>query len=204
MIGRAWEGWQLWAQSSRPGDLLKAQKERLGQLFPELEAIMMTPQDKEFHPEGDVWIHTYLVCNAAATIAQEMGFSREERTILLLASLCHDLGKATTTELVDGRIKSHKHCSVGVRISEVFLNKISCPNPFILKILPLVKEHLFHASLVDVTPRIVSRLLRRLHPAPYHLLHALVLADLSGRPPLPLQVPSVLRQVERLVGKRKC
>lgn len=65
-----WEFWSGWCHSVRPSQTLCALRES-GALprFPELEALVGVPQDPEWHPEGDVWVHTLLVCDAAAAIA---------------------------------------------------------------------------------------------------------------------------------------
>jgi tRNA nucleotidyltransferase (CCA-adding enzyme) len=67
--------------------------------FPEIARLAGVPQDPEWHPEGDVGTHTMLVVNAAAAIAERDGLTDDNRAVLVLAALCHDFAKATTTML---------------------------------------------------------------------------------------------------------
>ena len=55
--------------------------------YPELTALPGVPQEPEWHPERDVWIHTLHVCDATAKIAERDELDSHERTILLLAAL---------------------------------------------------------------------------------------------------------------------
>jgi len=56
------------------------------------------PQDPEWHPEGNVWRHTLLVCDAAAGIAGKEQLLQTDVIVLLLSSLCHDVGKPVTAD----------------------------------------------------------------------------------------------------------
>lgn len=76
-------------------------------IFPELQALMGCPQDKIWHPEGDVWTHTIMVVEEAAKLRTG---DREHDLVLMFAALCHDLGKpATTTFEVGGKECSRDH-----------------------------------------------------------------------------------------------
>jgi tRNA nucleotidyltransferase (CCA-adding enzyme) len=154
-------------------------------LYPELAALDKTPQDKVWHPEGNAWVHTVLVCEAMADICVREHITGENRLVLMFAALCHDLGKpATTATNEQGRITSKGHCEIGVPIAEKFLLSIGCPQGIIDKVKPLVAEHLAHVR-DDITPRTVRRLATRLFPATIVELCHLIEADMSGRTPLP-------------------
>lgn len=197
-VERVWGEWQKWAtRSTAPSrglDVLRA----CGwlELYPELAALPGVPQDPEWHPEGDVWIHTGLVCDAAAEIAERDGLDAVERTVLLLAALCHDLGKATTTEFIDGHWRSRGHCEVGVPLSRSFLESIGCPESIIEVVEPLVAEHLVHARQ-ECSPRTVRRLANRLGKATIEQLARLIEADMNGRPPLPGGLPLAVIEIQR-------
>lgn len=95
----------------------------MGQLsfwFPELEALIELPQDPIYHPEGDVWIHTMEVIDRAAgyrdCVSEPLSF--------MLLCLCHDLGKAVTTEFIKGRYHAYQHEIKGIPIIEQLLGRI--------------------------------------------------------------------------------
>jgi len=187
---RVWGEWHKWATRSKvPSKGMKVlQESGWLELYPELAALPGIPQDPEWHPEGDVWVHTLHVCDAAAAIADRDGLHDEERAILLFAALCHDLGKANTTEFVDGRWRAHGHCETGVPLTRCFLERIGCLESIIEVVEPLVQEHLVHAS-DSASFRLVRRLAIRLKKANIRQLMQLVEADLGGRPPLPARLP---------------
>jgi len=107
--------------------------------FPELQALIGVEQDPVYHPEGDVWIHTLMVVDMATKL-----HSSDEKLNLQrsLAALCHDLGKANTTEKIDGRIRAIGHEHSGVALTVAFLARLTEEKALIENILALVKNHL--------------------------------------------------------------
>ena len=88
--------------------------------FPELEALIGLPQDPLYHPEGDVWIHTMEVIDRAAALRDKT----DEPLSFMLLCLCHDFGKAVTTELIKGRYHAYQHEVKGIPLIESFLRRI--------------------------------------------------------------------------------
>ena len=87
--------------------------------FPELEALIGCEQDPEWHPEGDVWIHTLHCMDSFA--AERSGDERED-LVVGLAVLCHDLGKPSTTAKAEGgRITAKRHEPAGEARTRSFL-----------------------------------------------------------------------------------
>ncbi len=117
-----WEFEKLLLQAPEPSIGLRAGRELriFERLFPEIEALVGCEQDAEFHPEGDVWIHTCMVVDEAARDLE--GLSHPEQLTVMLACLCHDLGKPACTELIDGRIRSPNHEPVGLPPTERVLD----------------------------------------------------------------------------------
>jgi tRNA nucleotidyltransferase (CCA-adding enzyme) len=111
-------------------------------LFPELKALVGCPQEFEWHPEGDVWVHTLMVTDEAARIARLDGLDDAERLVVVLGALCHDLGKPPTTEHIDGRIRSREHETQGEPPTRSFLTRIGAPHALIDDVVALVREHL--------------------------------------------------------------
>lgn len=111
-------------------------------LFPELFALVGCPQEAEWHPEGDVWIHTLMVVDEAAQLADAEALAPPERLRLVLGALCHDLGKPATTALVEGRIRSRDHEAQGEGPTRSLLARIGAPKEVVEDVVALVREHL--------------------------------------------------------------
>ena len=172
-------------------------------LFPELSALIDVEQDFEYHPEGNVWDHTLHVCDAMVEILNRENVCGEDRVVLVLAALCHDLGKAVSSEKVNGRWRSPGHAQTGVPISEQFLNSIGCFPSIIERVLPLVAEHMVHVGLKNPSANVVKRLSLRLKKAKINELMWIIEADHSGRPPLPKGLPEVAGKIQEIAKKLK-
>ncbi|MEV1283167.1 HD domain-containing protein [Modestobacter sp. NPDC049651] len=135
--------------------------------FPQLARLAGVPQDPRWHPEGDVLTHSGLAADAAARLADAAGMTGDDRTVVVLGALVHDVGKASHTQVrADGRITSYGHAGAGVSPAEEFLSGIGAPPGLIARITPIVREHMV-ATGVEGRPRaaVVRRLARRLAPA---------------------------------------
>lgn len=84
----------------------------IDRLFPELKALVGCAQEHEWHPEGDVWVHTLLVVDQARTRIDDL--DRGKAVAIMLGAVCHDLGKPAATIFKDGRIRSPGHEEGGV------------------------------------------------------------------------------------------
>jgi tRNA nucleotidyltransferase (CCA-adding enzyme) len=201
-LERIWNEWFKWAtkgiKPSKGLELLRDTNWIIN--YPELEALCGTEQDSVWHPEGDVWVHTLHVCDAAAEIAERDQLDDLQRCILMFAALCHDLGKPVTTVMSDGRWRSPGHSEAGVPIAESFLAKIGCPVSIVEIVLPLVAEHLVHIH-GEASKRTVRRLAFRLGKATIIQLARLVEADMGGRPPLPKKTSAAMTQMLDLANE---
>ena len=92
-------------------------------LFPELEALVGCPQEPEWHPEGDVWVHTLMVVDQARAMNGDL--ERPRLITVMLAALAHDLGKPATTQVIDGRIRSLDHEQAGVEPATRLLDRLN-------------------------------------------------------------------------------
>lgn len=177
---------KLLVRAPEPSRGLEALRELgvLPKLFPELDALVDCPQDPEHHPEGDVWTHTKLVVDEATEVVGDLG--RAHRTTVMLAALCHDLGKPATTKVVDGRIRQLAHDRAGLAPTEALLDRLRVHtlDGFHARdqVLALVDEHLvpshFYKDRDHVTDGAFRRLARRVHCG---LLARVSRADLLGR-----------------------
>ncbi|HYV86476.1 MAG TPA: hypothetical protein VFB49_11235 [Patescibacteria group bacterium] len=160
---------------------------RLGvvdRLFPELLALVGCPQEPEWHPEGDVWIHTLMAIDRARLEIDGLPYGRA--LVVMLATLCHDLGKPATTARVDGRIRSYEHEEAGVRPTLALLDRLKVRTldgyDVRTQVVALVNEHLAPSHLFknrdNVGDGAFRRLARRLEP---ELLYRVSRADCLGR-----------------------
>lgn len=150
--------------------------------FPELESLIDVPQDREWHPEGDVWTHTLLVLDEAARLRD----GGRDDLILMFAALCHDLGKPETTVEEGGRIKSHGHNIAGLGRTEDLLGRLRASEKTLVRaVKALVEHHLAPALFVKngATHKAYRRLARKLDAAgvSMELLTRLASADHFGR-----------------------
>ena len=113
----------LHARRPSPGLALALDLGVIDRLFPELRALVACPQEPEWHPEGDVWVHTLLVVDE--TRSRIDGYDRPQQVALMLGALCHDLGKPPTTAFIDGRIRSLDHEQAGVAPAEAVLDRLN-------------------------------------------------------------------------------
>jgi tRNA nucleotidyltransferase (CCA-adding enzyme) len=207
-LERVWGEWEKWAvKAMRPSRGLQVLAET-GWLahFPELAALRGTPQDPEWHPEGDVFTHTgYCLDALAASPAwREADAPRRER--LMFAVLAHDFGKPATTALADkkGRQRwvSPGHEAAGGEPAVRFLRRLGAPLRLDEPVRTLVVNHLAHFSgQEELSATAVRRLARRLEPATIEELATVMRADADGRPPL--KTPEVHRRIDALVAKAR-
>ncbi len=150
--------------------------------YPELEALIDCPQDPEWHPEGDVWIHTLHVMDA---FAGERLDDDWEDLVVGFACLCHDLGKPLTTAFEDGRWRSKGHEPAGEEPTRSFLGRLSNQPRLADEVVPLVREHLRPIQLFKsgASAAAIRRLARR--TGRIDRLVRVCRADHGGRPPLP-------------------
>jgi tRNA nucleotidyltransferase (CCA-adding enzyme) len=95
----------------------------IDKLFPEVKALVGCEQEPEWHPEGDVWVHTLMVIDEARKRIDDL--DRPRQVSVMLGALCHDLGKPPTTAFVDGRIRSIDHEQAGVAPATAVLDRLN-------------------------------------------------------------------------------
>ncbi|MFQ5719206.1 MAG: CCA tRNA nucleotidyltransferase [Acidobacteriota bacterium] len=127
--------------------------------FPELARLIGAVQEPEWHPEGDVWVHTLMVVDQAAGLRRGDG----DDAALMFGALCHDLGKPETTVERDGRIRSPGHDVRGVACATAFLNSLRAPGRLVTRVAMLVRHHLAPGAFVrnGATARAYRRLARQ-------------------------------------------
>jgi len=182
---------KLLLQARRPsrGFVLMKGWGMLPALAPELLPLEDTPQDPGWHPEGDVWVHTLQVVDEAAALIRDLADDRPRALTVMLASLCHDLGKpGTTTHEDDGHIRSRGHEEAGIPPTTALLDRWNVHTllgyDVRAQVCALVAQHLKPGLLYDDRDRVsdgaIRRLARKVEP---DLLYRVAKADCLGRRP---------------------
>lgn len=189
-VGLEWFKWA--ARSQRPSAGLRfLQATDWLRHFPEIAALVSTPQDPEWHPEGDVFTHTGHCCDALVELPEWRAADETTRQVLMFAMLAHDFAKPQTTHTAERagrmRIVSPGHEEQGGPLAETFLTRLAAPNEIKERVVPLVQHHLAH--LQTLSDRSVRRLANALQPATIAELCLVMTADHCGRPPKPKIVP---------------
>jgi tRNA nucleotidyltransferase/poly(A) polymerase len=138
----------------------------LGRIIPEIDMLKGCPQDKEFHPEGDVFTHT-LEC-----------FRRRRNLPLAVALglLLHDIGKPST--LTMGKTLHYPgHSTVGAAVARSILRRLGFPRETIEEVQFYVRNHLLWRVLRGLNDDEVAVLVR--HPWFENLLRV-YRADIQG------------------------
>lgn len=186
---------RIWAEIEKL--LLKAQTPSIGiqwlydfgvvdQLFPELASLVGVPQEPEWHPEGNVDVHTMMVVDEARRLIDDLDHPRQ--VAVMLGALCHDLGKPPTTEFVDGRTRSRGHDEAGVDPTITLLDRLGIHTldgyDVRHQIVQLVRYHLlpgeWYKAKSPVGDGAFRRLARKVEPG---LLYRVAKADSLGRNP---------------------
>jgi predicted kinase len=115
-----------------------------------IRALAGCPQDPLYHAEGDVWIHTRMVCEALVASADWRTLPVQERAIVFAAALLHDVAKPECTRNdADGRITSRGHSRRGSIMARAILWRQSVPFVVREQITALVRYHQIPYFLID-------------------------------------------------------
>ncbi len=184
---------RIWAEMEKL--LLRSRRPSIGlqwlrdlgvidQLFPEIKALIDVPQDPEWHPEGDVFVHTGLVIDGARHLLDELPYAKQ--ITVMLAALAHDFGKPATTEFVDGRLRSRGHEEAGVPPAKSFLDRLNIHTlegyDVRAQVIALVREHLKPGEFFKKREQVGDGAFRRLaRRCELDLLYRVAKADSLGR-----------------------
>ncbi|HEY2040312.1 MAG TPA: CCA tRNA nucleotidyltransferase [Edaphobacter sp.] len=152
---------------ARYGFELLDQLDLLPHILPEITRLRGVQQPPEYHPEGDVWIHTLLLLEKLSAGASPT---------LAWGALLHDIGKPATFQPPDpavpnDRIRFNGHVEVGVRISEDLLARLRFSNEEIDQIAALVKNHMRFGDIKHMRESTLKRFLRLPHFDEHLALH---------------------------------
>ena len=156
----------------------------LEQLFPEIAALRGVPQDPEWHPEGDVFVHTLLVANRARELVDGLPYPKQ--VTVMLAAVAHDFGKPATTQFLEGRLRSRGHEEAGVAPTESFLARLKIHSldgyDVRAQVIALVRDHLKPGEFFKKKNEVGDGAFRRLaRKCELDLLYRVAKADSLGR-----------------------
>lgn len=206
---RIFEEWYKWASKGVRHDVIFdfLRDTSLIEYYPELKLLKETPQDHIYHPEGDVEIHTTLCLRYMDKIISENNINGEEKAVLVMAILLHDIAKPPTTQQVfkNGRmtITSNGHEELGGEISKKILWGMGFHADLITPISNLVATHLAGVHIISIPEerskvKAVKKLAIRLHPANIKQLLHVMTADHNGRGSDVYKVPTGYEDLSRI------
>ncbi len=123
----------------------------LREVLPEVDRMKGVEQPPEFHPEGDVWIHTLLLLEKLPPRCS---------SALAWGALLHDVGKPPTFRVAPDRIRFDGHVEVGTRMAEEICRRLHFSNEDTRQIAALVANHMRFADAERMKESTLKRFLR--------------------------------------------
>ena len=140
--------------AARTGFELLEKSWLLSIVLPEIAAMKGVPQPPQFHPEGDVWIHTLLMIE---------GLPSGSSATLAWGVLLHDVGKPPTfrpASQTGDRIRFDHHVDVGVRMAEAICQRYKFSNEETEQIIALVANHMRFGAVEEMRKSTLKRFVR--------------------------------------------
>jgi poly(A) polymerase len=136
----------------------------LHEVLPEIEVMKGVEQPPEFHPEGDVYVHTLLLLE-----------NLPQRCPVTLAwgALLHDVGKPPTFRRAPDRIRFDDHVDVGVKMAEAICRSLRFSNEETKLILALVDNHMRFGDVERMKASTFKKFIRLPHFDQHLELHRL-------------------------------
>jgi poly(A) polymerase len=149
---------------ARRGFELLDETRLLAEVLPEIKRMQGVEQPPEFHPEGDVWVHTLMLLEQLDAEHQAFGAAGASST-LAWGMLLHDVGKPATFTPPDparpgDRIRFNGHVDVGVAVARTILARLRFSNEDTEQILALVKHHMQFGDVMQMKQSTLKRFLR--------------------------------------------
>jgi putative nucleotidyltransferase with HDIG domain len=134
----------------------------LHEVLPEVEKMKGVAQPPEFHPEGDVWVHTLLMLEKLPpNVSPTLGWG----------ALLHDVGKPPTFRVAPDRIRFDHHVEVGVAMAEEIASRLRMSNEDTRQVAALVGQHMRFADALNMKPSTLKRFLRQPEFAEHMEMH---------------------------------
>ena len=123
----------------------------LVELLPELSAMKGVQQPAQFHPEGDVFVHTMLLLSKLPHPCSPT---------LAWGALLHDVGKPPTFRVAPDRIRFDGHVNIGVKMAEKICDRLRFSNSEKNQILAMVENHMRFADVERMKASTFKRFIR--------------------------------------------
>jgi poly(A) polymerase len=123
----------------------------LEQVLPEIAKMKGVEQPPQFHPEGDVWIHTLMLLE---------GLRAGCSPTLAWGALLHDVGKPPTFRRAPDRIRFDEHDKIGTRMAEAICRRLRMSNEDTAQITALVAHHMKFAHVRQMRPSTLKKFVR--------------------------------------------
>jgi len=140
--------------AARTGFELLEKSWLLSIVLPDIAAMKGVPQPPQYHPEGDVWIHTLLMIE---------GLPSRSSATLAWGVLLHDVGKPPTykpASQTGDRIRFDHHVDVGVRMAEAICRRYKFSNEETEQIIALVANHMRFGVVDQMKKSTLKRFVR--------------------------------------------
>jgi poly(A) polymerase len=139
----------------------------LEQVLPEIAAMKGVPQPPQFHPEGDVWIHTRMMLEQ---------LPKDASPTLAWGVLVHDVGKPPTFQSAaetGDRIRFNHHVDLGMRVAEAICRRLRFSNEDTEQIVALVANHMRFSAVEGMKKATLKRFVRMPRFEEHIVLHRL-------------------------------
>jgi tRNA nucleotidyltransferase (CCA-adding enzyme) len=199
---RFWPEWARWSKARWPHfGLYFLRDSQALNFFPDLKALIGSPQNPRFHPEGDVFCHTVLVVQALSELDLP---DPKRRGLLTLAALLHDIGKPLVVRIDErGLALTKGHAPAGEPVAKAFLRAQRAPRKVAAVVAKLVRWHM-ELSFKPLTAEGLWRVARKLAPeSDLADFWAISAADWNGRRPRFEAFPYSLNEFLAPVGGDK-
>jgi poly(A) polymerase len=141
-------------RASQAFELLDTTK-LLAEVLPEIAAMKGVEQPPQYHPEGDVFVHTLLLLEKLPR-----GASGSISKTLAWGALLHDVGKPATFRVAPDRIRFDGHVEVGVKMAAEILRRLRFSNDATDRILALVDNHMRFGQVQRMNQSTLKKFLR--------------------------------------------
>ena len=136
---------------AREAFLLLDESGLLKEVLPEISAMKGVEQPPQYHPEGDVFVHTLLLLE---------NLPHPCPPTLAWGALLHDVGKPPTFRVAPDRIRFDGHVEVGVKMAEAMLGRLRFSNDDTEQVLALIQNHMRFGQIMQMKESTLKKFLR--------------------------------------------